>query len=126
MNYIIREFNKESGQLVVEYEGKWTYAIDLPVEDNAFPVGEKLENIIQGMAPVWLAERESSLNAEVSNIAAIEALVQPIPEKDAEERAVDPNMAMWTAVKFEQDVAAALVKFGLLQADPTSIPVSEQ
>jgi len=63
---------------LVEYAGKWTYAIDLPIEDGKFPTGEKLEEVIQSMAPVWLIERKNAL--EIANNAhEIEALVQPLP-----------------------------------------------
>lgn len=81
MDYIIRSFNKENGQITVEYAGKWTYAIDLPVENNAFPIGERLEEIIQSMAPVWLVERQALLSANPQNAEIIEALVQPLPEE---------------------------------------------
>ena len=79
MQYIIRSFNVEHGQITVEYDGKWVYAIDLPIEDGAFPVGERLEEVIQGMAPTWLAERQSSLASTPANTDAIQALVQPLP-----------------------------------------------
>jgi hypothetical protein len=77
MEYIIRNFNVKFGQITVEYAGKWTYAIDLPVENGAFPVGEKLEAIIQNMAPTWVAEREKSLEITPANAEQIQALVQP-------------------------------------------------
>jgi hypothetical protein len=82
MQYIIRSFNVEHGQITVEYDGKWVYAIDLPIEDGAFPVGERLEEVIQGMAPTWLAERQSSLASTPANTDAIQALVQPFPVPD--------------------------------------------
>jgi len=87
MEYIIRKFNPEQGQIVVEYAGKWTYAIDLAVEDGNFPTGEKLEEAIQSMAPVWLVERKAAL-ATVSNAQEIEALVQPLPPTPTSDPAV--------------------------------------
>jgi len=78
MEYVIRKFYPEQGQIVVEYAGQWTYAIDLAVEDGKFPTGEKLEAAIQSMALVWLVERKAAL-ATVSNPEEIEALVQPLP-----------------------------------------------
>lgn len=126
MEYIIRNFDKTNGQITVEYAGKWTYAIDLPIEDNAFPVGEKLEQIIQSMAPTWLLEREQSLAVEVANTTTIESLVQPLPEPVVVETLESQNAAMWADLAFEQNVAKTLVKFGVLETDPTVIPVSEQ
>jgi len=83
MQYIIRSFDTEHGQITVEYEGKWVYAVDLPVENGAFPVGERLEEVIQGMAPTWLSERQASLASTPENTEAIQALVQPFPPQDA-------------------------------------------
>lgn len=77
MQYIIRSFNEANGQITVEYEGKWTYAIDLPVEDGLFPTGEKLEQLIQSFAPTWLIEREQVLAAGLANASEVHALVQP-------------------------------------------------
>jgi hypothetical protein len=127
MEYIIRNFDQTNGQITVEYAGKWTYAIDLPVENGALPIGEKLEEIIQGMAPNWLLERQASLETTPQNADVIQALVQPIPEpvivQITEE---NKNAAMWADLAFEQKLAKTLVKFGVLESDPTAIPVSEQ
>lgn len=81
MKYVIRNFNATHGQITVEYDGKWIYSIDLPIEDGAFPVGERLEEIIQASAPTWLAERQSKLATAPANASAIQALVQPFPTK---------------------------------------------
>lgn len=99
MQYIIRSFNETTGQIVVEYDGQWTYAIDLPIEDGAFPIGERLEEIIQGMAPVWLAERLTSLAATPMNADVVSALVQPLP---AVEEIVAPTLS---ETALESDVA---------------------
>jgi hypothetical protein len=93
MDYIIRNFDKENGQITVEYAGKWTYAIDLPVEDNAFPVGEKLEEVIQNMAPVWLLERQTALASQPQNADVIEALVQPYPEEPVDETIIEQPLS---------------------------------
>jgi hypothetical protein len=91
MQYIIRSFDINSGQITVEYEGQWTYAIDLPIVNGMFPVGEELESLIQQYAPVWLLERKNALEAGVSNSAEIEALVvpKPVPEVSSIEETVE-------------------------------------
>ena len=78
MEYVIRAFNKELGQIVVEYAGQWTFALDLPIENGAFPIGEQLEEVIQGMSPTWLAERKAALATQPANAEIIESLVQPV------------------------------------------------
>lgn len=35
------------------------------------------------------------------------------------------NSAMWAQIEFDKQVAKSLVRFGLLAADPTEIPVTE-
>lgn len=109
MQYVIRSFNAATGQITVEYDGKWTYAIDLPVEDGAFPVGDRLEEIIQGMAPVWLAERVASLAATPANADAIQALVQPLP---AVEKLITPTLsetALESDVEFIKEVVTEVL-----------------
>jgi hypothetical protein len=103
MQYIIRAFNESNGQITVEYDGKWTYAIDLPIEDGAFPVGEKLEEIIQGMAPTWLVERQQKLATTPLNSDVIRALVQPLPV--VTDHPTLPPMAPLNEAAMESDIA---------------------
>ena len=74
-------------------------------------------------APTWATTREQEVQA-ATGFGEIEALVQPLSttEIDAETEA---NAHMWYQFKYEQRLAEALVKFGLLEADPTSIPVGK-
>ena len=104
MDYIIRSFDEKNGQITVEYAGKWTYAIDLTVENGAFPVGEKLEEVIQGMAPTWLMERYQSLEVTPLNADAIRALVQPLPEVAIEEESIQ-NQRNAQQEQLESDTA---------------------
>jgi hypothetical protein len=99
MQYIIRDFNKSTGQISVEYDGKWTYAVDLPVENGAFPIGDRLEEIIQGVAPNWLVEREASLASTPANADVIQALVQPLPEV-----VVEPMQNTLSETALESDI----------------------
>ena len=85
LNYKIRRFDVNFGQISVEYfsdDGlyKQEYAIDLPIkDDNTYPVGAELEAVIIGMAPTWHYERTKKISAGVSNSAAIQNLVEPHP-----------------------------------------------
>lgn len=127
MDYRITRAISEIGQIEVTYthEGKdvATYAIDVPVVDDAFITGAALDAEIRHRAPTWLIEREQQVKtaAGFDQIVALvqEPVVQPI---DAEAQA---NADMWAKVEFEKQVAKALVKFGVLESDPTSIPVSQ-
>lgn len=85
MQYVIRSFDASLGQITVEYDNQWVYTIDLPIEDNQFPVGEQLEAVIQGMYPSWLVERQQKLAANPTNGEVIQAQVQPFPQPVAQE-----------------------------------------
>jgi hypothetical protein len=85
LNYKIRKFDVNFGQISVEYfseDGlyKQEYAIDLPIKsDNTYPIGNELEEIINGMAPIWHYERIQKVLAGVSNSDSIQSLVEPHP-----------------------------------------------
>ena len=126
MDYRIIRAISEIGQIEVTYthEGKdiATYAIDVPIVDGAFLIGDALDTEIRHRAPLWLIERESAIKT-ATGFDQIEALVQPMvdPAQSQQEAA---NAAMWAKVEFERQVAEVLVKFGLMQADPTAIPTT--
>jgi len=113
MKYIIRKFNAEQGQIVVEYAGQWIYSIDLPVENGKFPTGQQLEDVIQAMAPVWLLERKAALTL-IDNAHEIQALVQPLPPPPVVENPVPQNAINSSDVAFiNQLIADALAEKGL-------------
>lgn len=129
MDYRITRAISELGQIEVTYthEGKdvATYAIDVPVVDGAFLTGEALDAEIRHRAPTWLVEREQAV-ATASGFDQIAALVAPPPTPDpAADAQAASNAQMWAQVQFEKQVAKALVKFGVLQSDPTEIGVTQ-
>lgn len=126
MDYQIIKATPETGQIEVLYkEGGTpvgTYAIDVPVVDGAFITGQALHDEIVHRAPTWLIKRKQEVQT-ATGFDQITALVQPLPvvETDAETIA---NHHMWAQLDFEKKTAAALMKFGVLQSDPTTIPVA--
>jgi hypothetical protein len=104
MKYIIRNFNASIGQLTVEYANKWTYAVDLPIENGAYPVGDRLEEIIQGVAPVWQLEREAMLATTPANADVIQALVQPLPVIAEQNTNTLSETALDSDIEFIKDV----------------------
>ncbi len=110
MQYIIRNFNESKGQLTVEYANKWTYAVDLPVENGAFPIGERLEEIIQSMAPVWQVERETMLAVTPANADTIRALVQPLPVQEPSEVPVSfRETALESDIAFIKEIVSEML-----------------
>ena len=130
MEYQIISANAEIGQIQVLYKensaGVAAYAIDVPIVDGAFLTVTELDAEIKQRAPVWLGIRKQEL-ARATGFDAIIALVRPITEQDKSEADIGKaaNAAMWAQVEYEKKLAAALVKFGVLSADPTTIEVSK-
>ena len=82
--------------------------------------GEALEAVISAYSPVGYWE---SLQAAVTlpSVGAQGVITPPTPTSEQELA----NHKMWEQVQFEKRVAKALVKFGVLQSDPTEIAVSQ-
>jgi hypothetical protein len=127
MDYQIIRATPEIGQIEVLYkEGEkpmGVYAIDVPVVDGAFLTGDALHEEIMHRAPTWATQREQEV-ATATGFDQITALVQelPVEEPTTEQQA---NAAMWEQVQFEKRTAKALVKFGVLETDPTEIGVTQ-
>jgi hypothetical protein len=127
MDYQIIRATPEIGQIEVHYKDGdrsfGIYAIDVPVVDGAFLTGDALHQEIMHRAPTWATQREQEV-AAATGFDQIIALVQelPVEEPTTEQQA---NAAMWEQVQFEKRTAKALVKFGLLETDPTEIGVTQ-
>jgi len=130
--YKITDFNEASGQLTVEFAvGMAPLTIDVPINDGLYLSGDALHEYILGFIPTWHIERMAQINAGVANKEELKALVESAPVElptvlTEEQELLQKNAEMWKALKFEQDIAKVLIKFGLLDSDPTQIPVSQQ
>ena len=82
--------------------------------------GETLEAVIAAYSPVSYWE---SLQATVvaPAVGTSGTVSPPVPLSQDQVSA----QQMWEQAAFEKRVAKALVKFGVLQSDPTEIPVSQ-
>jgi len=131
--YKILNFDETSGQLIIEFaQGAAPLTIDVPIKDNLYITGEELDTYIQGFIPTWHIERQAQINRGIANISELKALIEQTASTELpttltlEQQQLKENQKMWEALKFEQDVAKALVKFGVLATNPTIVPVSEQ
>jgi hypothetical protein len=126
MDYQIISANSATGQIEVLYKDNGqsvgVYAIDVPIVNGEFITGQTLHNEIMHRAPLWVSQRDQEVKTAVG-FDQIVALVQPlvIDQTVSEQQA---NAQMWAQVEFEKQVAKALVKFGVLQSDPTKIEVT--
>lgn len=131
--YKVLDFNEARGQLTIQVaEELAPIAIDVPLKDGLYIVGEELDAYIKGFIPVEFIDRQLQINSGVANSLELKALVPTtenvvVPTLSTQEQIqAEANMEMWKSLHFEQDVAKVLVKFGVLTEDPTTIPVSEQ
>lgn len=127
VNYKIIGFDKTIGSIVVSFDEKMApLAIDVPLnEEGLYITGEELDTYIKGFIPTWHLDRVAKISAGVANENEIEALVQPVVQDGVSLLSgtpeVDANIAMWQQLETEKTIAKALVKFGVLQSDPTEI-----
>jgi hypothetical protein len=82
-------------------------------------VGESVDLVIQSFAPHSVWNPQTIEYASVS-VGTTGSYTSPSVEQVQQEI---ENAQMWAKIEFEKSVAKALVKFGLLDADPTTIPV---
>jgi len=129
--YEVIGFDKINGVLLVSFDANMpSLTIDVPLNDEGkYITGADLDSYIQGFIPTWHIERVNKIAAGIPNSAEIEALVvtptlpeeiaelTPITLSEAEERALQ-----WQEYETEKVIAKALIKWGLLTEDPTSIP----
>lgn len=127
MDYQIIRAVPEIGQIEVLYKQDnkpvGVYAIDVPVIDGAFLTGEALHEEIMHRAPTWVNQREQEVSL-ASGFDTIIALVQPLAVDEPTSEA-QANAAMWAQQEYEQKLAKALVKFGVLESDPSSIETTQ-
>lgn len=116
--YIVTRVDQDAKCMDVEFTAKGfdpiTVGVRLPT------VGEDVDSVIQSFAPhsVWEPEVVEYAAVPVGKSGSYTA---PSLEQVQQQR---ENMQMWAQVEFEQRIAKALVKFGVLQSDPTSIEVT--
>jgi hypothetical protein len=97
LNYKIRKFDIDFGQISVEYfsdDGLYSqeYSIDLPIKsDNTYPIGVELEEIINNVAPNFNYDRIIKINAGVSNASDIQNLVEPYPVPTPVQQIEEPS-----------------------------------
>jgi hypothetical protein len=113
MNYVIKHFIEETGQIVVSFGGH-VFSIDTPLtQDGLYVVGEELDAYIKGFAPTDFISRKEKIAAGIANSAVLKALeTEPLqtnqPEVDLQ--AIEDAKA----VEIEKFVKAALIKNGII------------
>lgn len=124
--YKIIDFNKAQGSVIVRFADNMApLNIDVPLTENGtYITGAELDEYIKGFIPTWHLDRINQIAAGVSNEAQIEALVQPETinteiNNQSETNQIAQSLENWQQIQAEKVIAKALVKFGLLQSDPT-------
>lgn len=123
--YKVLNFDEGAGQLIIEFaENMAPLAIDVPIKDGLYITGEELDTYIKGFIPTWHLERQAQIQAGVANADQLKALA-PVEATQQSNTTEPENLQMWADLQFEKSIAKALVKFGVLESDPTVIPVNE-
>ncbi len=113
MNYVIKHFNEDAGQIVVSFDG-YVFCIDVPItQDNLYITGEELDTYIKGFAPVDYIDRKKKIAAGVANVAALKAL-ETEPVQAAQVAADLQAIEDAKAAEIEKFVKAALIKNGII------------
>jgi len=127
MDYQIIRTTPEIGQIEVLYKQDGqpiaAFSIDVPIVDGAYITGEALDAEILHRAPTWLVERKQAV-VSATGFEQIVAIAQSISANEPETAEQQANKAMWEQVAYEQKLAKALVKFGVLSEDPTTISIA--
>lgn len=92
-----------------------TVGVRLPV------VGEDIAGVVHAFAPsaFW----ETPVNTEYQTVEAGTSGIFIAPTQAQIQQEIE-NAKMWEQISFEKKVAEVLVKFGVLQNDPTTIGVT--
>lgn len=127
--YKIISFDKSSGAIAVSFDDKMApISIDVPLDENGLYItGDELDTYIQGFIPTWHLDRVNRIAAGVPNESDIEALVTPVVVEELalqDVKQIDDGLRMWQEFEAEKQIARVLLKFGVIQEDPTKIPVA--
>lgn len=80
VNYKIRSFDAEHGQVIVEFEDLAPMAIDLVIDEHGcIPEGQALDGAIRQFLPVWVIERRQKLASGIKNVDSVIGLIEPFP-----------------------------------------------
>jgi hypothetical protein len=128
--YVITNFDENNGGIQVRFDAEMEpMFIEVPLDaNNLYITGEALDTYIKGFIPTVFLERKQKLAAKIANANDIASLVQ-LPEEvfpeltEIKAKQQLDNMQMWADVYTDQVIAKALVKFGVIESDPTTIPV---
>jgi hypothetical protein len=120
MAYIIKQFNPQAGQLIVEFDpAAGGFCIDIPLtQDGLYVTGEALAQYINGFEPRDFIARKQKIAAGVPNSADIAALAESVLETptEADLAAIQANVEAKKAAELDKYIKAALVKYNLITA----------
>lgn len=127
VNFKIISFNEQAGTIEVKYSDKFPpVSIDIPLNENGlYLTGDELNEHIKGFIPFQFLDRIEKINQGISNLDEVRNMVEsePITENTEANR---ENAIMWQQISSQQALAQILVKWGVLDSDPTQIPVATQ
>ena len=133
LKYTIRHFDDVNKSLVVDYDdGSWAdIRLIKPLPKNQIELEEAIKSFAK---PVEAVEAIATPDADLSYINAMVGIEQTCErlylnkKADQSTQALDPdaeaNLKMWEELNFQSRVGNALVKLGIIEANPATIPVT--
>lgn len=116
--YTIKHVDIDTMCMDVEYscDGKETILVGVPVPKE----GDSLESVLARFAPmcIWEPDTRQPMAISENTSGELPYPIKPVPIDEA-------TLIMHSKEQFERDVAVLLIKFGVLQSDPTIIKVTE-
>jgi hypothetical protein len=114
MNYVIKHFIEETGQIVVSFGGH-IFSIDVPLtQDGLYVTGEELDTCIKGFAPTDFINRKEKIATGIANSAALKALeTEPLLTQVQQAQQIQ-SAEDAKAAEIEKFVKAALIKLGVI------------
>lgn len=103
MKYKIKSYDESWGQIIVEFNEKYTVAIDLPIDENQnLPIGDALEELINSAAPIESIDRDGNLINGVTN--AQDITVAHVDSQRAETQIIDlsSDIRKWRLIRLEK------------------------
>lgn len=83
-------------------------------------LGDNIDSVIQSYAPWTIWQPQVIEYAEIA-VGKSGSYVPPTPEEVEQNL---KNAQMWAQVSYDKQIAEALVRLGVIQSNPTTIPVS--
>lgn len=116
-DYKITSFNTTLGRITIQFDCvDYPFDLDLHLDENGYyPEGEKLDNLIRTVCPLWEAHRTGKIAEGIPNTDSILSLVQEPPPVEIAEVIVEtppvttPQQDIFVTPEVELEMRIAII-----------------